>query len=144
MIASAVSLSIYKGTGGASLRAYRYMVEVGQDEVLMSISYELNEIAFSGTHLGRAYTFNGLQKHRGVEYDPKQDSDAKALLSVRVHMRLCSLRPRSRRYRNSFYSSTSYDQSELMEPIKPSSTDGDDNKTTVLQLYNYRTYSTRL
>ncbi len=33
------------------------------------ISYELNGIPFSGTSLGAAYTFKGLQKHRGVIYE---------------------------------------------------------------------------
>ncbi|MBK1988496.1 relaxase/mobilization nuclease domain-containing protein [Sphaerospermopsis aphanizomenoides BCCUSP55] len=37
------------------------------------ISYQLDGVAFSGTHLGKAYTFPGLQKHRGVSYIPKQD-----------------------------------------------------------------------
>ncbi|MEB3356048.1 MAG: relaxase/mobilization nuclease domain-containing protein [Synechococcales bacterium] len=37
------------------------------------ISYELDGVAFSGTKLGRAYTFPGLQKHRGVSYEPEQD-----------------------------------------------------------------------
>jgi len=37
------------------------------------ISYKLDGVAFSGTKLGRAYTFPGLQKHRGVSYEPEQD-----------------------------------------------------------------------
>jgi len=37
------------------------------------ISYELDGVAFSGTKLGRAYTFPGLQKHRGVSYEPERD-----------------------------------------------------------------------
>jgi hypothetical protein len=37
------------------------------------ISYQLDGVAFSGTHLGKAYTFPGLQKHRGVSYIPKRD-----------------------------------------------------------------------
>jgi hypothetical protein len=37
------------------------------------ISYQLDGVAFSGTHLGKAYTFPGLQKQRGVSYIPKQD-----------------------------------------------------------------------
>lgn len=37
------------------------------------ISYQLDGVAFSGTHLGKAYTFPGLQKHRGVNYSPKRD-----------------------------------------------------------------------
>lgn len=38
------------------------------------ISYNLNEVSFSGTQLGKAYTFSGLQKHRGVSYDQQRDS----------------------------------------------------------------------
>jgi hypothetical protein len=37
------------------------------------ISYQLEGIAFSGTHLGKSYTFPGLQKYRGVTYLPSQD-----------------------------------------------------------------------
>ena len=36
----------------------------------LGISYKLGEIAFSGTDLGKAYTFKGLQKYRGVSYSP--------------------------------------------------------------------------
>ncbi|MFB2880597.1 relaxase/mobilization nuclease domain-containing protein [Floridanema aerugineum] len=32
------------------------------------ISYQLDGIAISGTHLGREYTFPGLQKYKGVNY----------------------------------------------------------------------------
>ncbi|MBD2667236.1 relaxase/mobilization nuclease family protein [Richelia sinica FACHB-800] len=37
------------------------------------ISYQLDGVAFSGTHLGKAYTFPGLQKYRGVSYVSKRD-----------------------------------------------------------------------
>ncbi|MBD2359026.1 relaxase/mobilization nuclease domain-containing protein [Tolypothrix sp. FACHB-123] len=37
------------------------------------ISYEKDGIAFSGTQLGAAYTFPGLQKHRGIDYQPQRD-----------------------------------------------------------------------
>jgi Relaxase/Mobilisation nuclease domain len=40
---------------------------------IRGISYEGNGVAFSGTKLGRAYTFPGLQKHRGVDYEPDRD-----------------------------------------------------------------------
>jgi hypothetical protein len=40
------------------------------------ISYQLDKVAFSGTHLGKAYTFPGLQKHRGVDYDSTRDDDS--------------------------------------------------------------------
>lgn len=38
------------------------------------ISYEMDGVAFSGTKLGRAYTFPGLQKHRGISYQPERDN----------------------------------------------------------------------
>ena len=34
---------------------------------ITGISYELNGIAFSGTHMGKAYTFQGLQRYRRSE-----------------------------------------------------------------------------
>lgn len=36
---------------------------------IRGISYQLNGVATSGTHLGKAYTFPGLQKHRQISYD---------------------------------------------------------------------------
>jgi hypothetical protein len=44
-----------------------------QPDEIKGISYELNGIAFSGTHLGKAYTFKGLQRYRGVNYDSHRD-----------------------------------------------------------------------
>jgi hypothetical protein len=38
------------------------------------ISYNLDGVALSGTQLGKAYTFSGLQKHRGVSYDQGRDN----------------------------------------------------------------------
>jgi hypothetical protein len=40
------------------------------------ISYRLQGVAFSGTRLGKAYTFPGLQKYRGVSYEPERDDNA--------------------------------------------------------------------
>lgn len=37
------------------------------------ISYKLDGIAFSGTHLGKAYTFPGLQKYQKVDYQSPRD-----------------------------------------------------------------------
>ena len=36
---------------------------------IRGISYQLDGVATSGTHLGKAYTFPGLQKHRQINYD---------------------------------------------------------------------------
>lgn len=41
----------------------------------LGISYKLGDVAFSGTHLGKAYTFNGLQKYRGVSYYSNLDPE---------------------------------------------------------------------
>jgi Relaxase/Mobilisation nuclease domain len=40
------------------------------------ISYSFLGQAFSGSHLGAAYTFPGLQKHKGVSYQPQRDDIA--------------------------------------------------------------------
>jgi Relaxase/Mobilisation nuclease domain len=36
---------------------------------IRGISYSLDGVAISGTHLGKAYTFPGLQKYQGISYD---------------------------------------------------------------------------
>lgn len=36
---------------------------------IRGISYKYDGVATSGTHLGKAYTFPGLQKHRQISYD---------------------------------------------------------------------------
>ena len=41
----------------------------------MGIPTSLTKLLLVALNLGKAYTFNGLQKHRGVEYDPERDSD---------------------------------------------------------------------
>lgn len=47
------------------------------------ISYELDGIAFSGTKLGAAYTFPGLQKHRKISYESERDDEAIKALNSR-------------------------------------------------------------
>ncbi len=48
----------------------------------LGISYKLGNIAFSGTHLGKAYTFKGLQKYRGVTYSANADRNVEAIPSL--------------------------------------------------------------
>ncbi len=43
---------------------------------ITGISYELDGIAFSGSQLGRAYTFPGLQKYKGLRYDHTTEFEA--------------------------------------------------------------------
>ncbi|MGI0491379.1 relaxase/mobilization nuclease domain-containing protein [Alkalinema pantanalense CENA528] len=47
-----------------------------QTDQIKGISYELKGIAFSGTHLGKAYTFTGLQKYREVDYESCRDYES--------------------------------------------------------------------
>ncbi|PSB53136.1 relaxase, partial [filamentous cyanobacterium Phorm 6] len=51
-------------------------VQVGLTKTGLSkgISYNLDGVALSGTQLGKAYTFPGLQKHRGISYDQQRDN----------------------------------------------------------------------
>jgi hypothetical protein len=41
---------------------------------VQGLTYSMDGITFSGTKLGRAYTFGGLQKYRGVTYEPDRDA----------------------------------------------------------------------
>jgi Relaxase/Mobilisation nuclease domain/Protein of unknown function (DUF3991) len=58
------------------------------------ISYEKDGIAFSGTQLGAAYTFPGLQKHLLIDYQPKRD-DARIeqLLNNRIGRTVLNQQP---------------------------------------------------
>lgn len=47
---------------------------------ISGISYGLDGISLSGTHLGRDFTFPGLQKHRKLSYLPSRDDEAIANL----------------------------------------------------------------
>jgi len=52
------------------------------------ISYNLDGVALSGTQLGKAYTFSGLQKHRGVSYDKGRDNALIEALMQPQHLAL--------------------------------------------------------
>jgi hypothetical protein len=54
------------------------------------ISYNLNGVALSGTQLGKAYTFSGLQKHRGVSYDKGRDNALIEALMQPQHLAIAS------------------------------------------------------
>src|SRR6476469_3536791 len=55
------------------------------------ISYNLDGVALSGTQLGKAYTFSGLQKHRGVSYDKGRDN---ALIEALMQPQHLAIAPR--------------------------------------------------
>jgi hypothetical protein len=54
------------------------------------ISYKLDGVALSGTQLGKAYTFSGLQKHRGVSYDSQRDNALIEALMQPQHLAIAS------------------------------------------------------
>ena len=66
----------------ATLRQQGVSIRVTQkkDGEMTGISYKLGQVAFSGTHLGRDFTFPGLQKHRQISYDAARDNAAIATL----------------------------------------------------------------
>ncbi|MCC3407963.1 MAG: relaxase/mobilization nuclease domain-containing protein [Microcoleus sp. PH2017_10_PVI_O_A] len=55
-------------------QAVEVQVGLTQNGFTQGISYNLDGVALSGTQLGKAYTFSGLQKHRGVSYDKGRDN----------------------------------------------------------------------
>ena len=57
---------------------------------VQGLTYELSEIKFSGTQLGKAYTFPGIQKYRGVTYEPDRDAE---LLVVKEQAKTASTPP---------------------------------------------------
>lgn len=46
---------------------------------IKGISYQLNDIAFNGSQLGKAYTFHGLQKYRSISYKSEDNELLKML-----------------------------------------------------------------
>ena len=45
----------------------------GDEPVFIGISYAVDGHSFSGRRLGPAYSINGLQQHRQIEYRSEQD-----------------------------------------------------------------------
>ena len=56
---------------GKGVKAILHFQSTGR---VQGLTYELDGITFSGTQLGKAYTFPGLQKYRGVTYEPDRDA----------------------------------------------------------------------
>ena len=57
---------------------------------VQGLTYSMAGITFSGTKLGKAYTFPGLQKYRGVTYEPDRDAE---LLLVKEQAFTASIPP---------------------------------------------------
>ncbi len=54
-------------------------VNITRTGKIRGMSYELDGVAFSGTQLGKAYTFPGLQKYRGITYEPEMKPAVQAI-----------------------------------------------------------------
>ncbi|WOD37264.1 relaxase/mobilization nuclease domain-containing protein (plasmid) [Nodosilinea sp. E11] len=54
----------------------------GDGPAFIGISYAVDGHSFSGRRLGPAYSINGLQKHRQVEYRPDQDEALAQLMAM--------------------------------------------------------------
>lgn len=54
----------------------------GDGPAFIGISYAVDGHSFSGRRLGPAYSINGLQKHRQVEYRPDQDEALTQLMAM--------------------------------------------------------------
>ena len=54
----------------------------GDGPAFIGISYAVDGHSFSGRRLGPAYSINGLQKHRQVEYRPDQDEVLTQLMAM--------------------------------------------------------------
>lgn len=52
---------------------------------IKGISYSKDGVNLSGTQLGKAYTFPGLQKYRGISYSPSRDDEAIKGFDARAH-----------------------------------------------------------
>jgi hypothetical protein len=57
---------------------------------VQGLTYSMDGITFSGTKLGKAYTFPGLQKYRGVTYESDRDAE---LLVVKEQAKTASTPP---------------------------------------------------
>lgn len=57
---------------GKGIKAIVHFQSTGR---VQGLTYELEGITFSGTKLGKAYTFPGIQRYRGVSYEPERDLD---------------------------------------------------------------------
>jgi hypothetical protein len=57
---------------------------IGPDDRVTGISFGLDGMAIKGSNLGRAYSWRGLQQHRGVRYEAGRDLPALAAATARA------------------------------------------------------------
>jgi altronate dehydratase len=80
------------------------------------ISFGLDDAAFAGRRLGRAYSFEGLQRHHLIDYDTAQDSTLRQVIGaspVECQQKLADYDEYQRTLRNLY---EHYAQSAIKEP----------------------------
>jgi hypothetical protein len=117
------------------LQDARVEVKVGYTRTgkIKGISYKQDEITFSGTQLGRAYTFPGLIKHRGVSYDSKRDDDAIQIRLSRVVQSPAQANPEQDLTQSytSFDDKKYTDESNRSKQLSPEKSAQEDENTTL-------------
>ncbi|NJM89262.1 MAG: relaxase/mobilization nuclease domain-containing protein [Hydrococcus sp. RU_2_2] len=94
-------------------------VSFTREEKIKGISYSLDGIAISGTHLGKAYTFPGLQKHRGVIYEPSQEPEIRAASALKPDPQLIVLEKSSGGIDRTFEETHRVEENQQQQEQKP-------------------------
>jgi hypothetical protein len=84
---SPTMLELIQKLKGKGVKAQVHFQSTGR---VQGMTYSMDGITFSGTKLGKAYTFPGLQKYRGVTYEPDRDAE---LLVVKEQAKTASTPP---------------------------------------------------
>ncbi len=85
---------------------------------IKGISYQLDGVATSGTHLGKAYTFGGLQKYKRVSYDDSNERSELIKASSRKPLTAAEIEPAKQLELNSQHTEQSQQYSEPNQTIE--------------------------
>ncbi len=85
---------------------------------IRGISYQLDGVATSGTHLGKAYTFGGLQKYKRVSYDDSKEREKLIKASERKPLSAAEIEPEKQLEINSQQTEQSQQYSEPNQTVK--------------------------
>ncbi|MEM8723650.1 MAG: relaxase/mobilization nuclease domain-containing protein [Cyanobacteria bacterium P01_G01_bin.39] len=85
---------------------------------IKGISYRLDGVATSGTHLGRGYTFGGLQRYKSVSYDDSKERSELIKASSRKPMTAAEIEPEKQLELNSQQTEQSQQYSEPNQTVE--------------------------
>ena len=86
---------------------------------IKGISYRLDGVATSGTHLGKAYTFGGLQKYKRVSYDDSNERSELIKASERKPRKAAEIEPAKQLELNSQQKAQGRQYSEPNQTVEP-------------------------